>query len=126
MREHTRSVIIVLLAGLIWSFGAVVVKSMTDPQSYQLPYLIIRGLTVALIVGTYLFAKDRENFISNIVSIDKVTILGGLLLTVTFIGFIFSITNTTAAVTLLMLALMPFLASLIAFIFINEKISWKN
>ena len=126
MKDHTSSVLIVILAGLIWSFGAVVVKSMTEPQSYQLLYLIIRGLTVAIIVGSYLFLSDKKNFISNLIKIDKVTILGGFLLTVTFIGFIYSITNTTAAVTLLMLALMPFFASLIAFIFIKEKITKKN
>ena len=126
MKDHTSSVLIVILAGLIWSFGAVVVKSMTEPQSYQLPYLIIRVLTVAIIVGSYLFLSDKKNFISNLIKIDKVTIFGGFLLTVTFIGFIFSITNTTAAVTLLMLALMPFFASLIAFIFIKEKITKKN
>lgn len=126
MKEHTSSVIIVILAGLIWSFGAVVVKNMTDPQSYQLPYLIIRGFTVAIIVGSYLFIKDKKDFISHLVTIDRITILGGLLLTITFIGFIFSITNTTAAVTLLMLALMPFLASLIAYFFIKEKITKRN
>ena len=126
MKDHTSSVLIVILAGLIWSFGAVVVKSMTEPQSYQLPYLIIRGLTVAIIVGSYLFLSDKKNFISNLIKIDKDIIFGGFLLTVTFIGFIYSITNTTAAVTLLMLALMPFFASLIAFIFIKEKITKKN
>ncbi|MDC0861124.1 DMT family transporter [Alphaproteobacteria bacterium] len=126
MKEHTNSVIIVIFAGLIWSFGAVVVKNMTDPQSYQLPYLIIRGFTVAIIVGGYLFLKDKKHFIINLFNIDRVTIFGGFLLTITFIGFIYSITNTTAAVTLLMLALMPFFASLIAYVFINEKISRKN
>ena len=126
MKEHTSSVIIVIIAGLIWSFGAVVVKNMTDPQSYQLPYLIIRGLTVAMIVGSYLFFKDRKYFFINLLNLDKITIFGGILLTITFIGFIYSITNTTAAVTLLMLALMPFFASLIAYLFINERISKKN
>ncbi len=126
MKEHTSSVLIVILAGLIWSFGAVVVKSMTDPQFYQLPYLVIRGLIVAIIVGGYLFLNDKKDFISNLVSIDKITILGGFLLSITFIGFIYSITNTTAAVTLLMLALMPFFASLIAYIYIKEKVTNKN
>ena len=74
MKEHTSSVIIVILAGLIWSFGAVVVKNMTDPQSYQLPYLIIRGFTVAVIVGSYLFVKDKKDFVSNLVTIDRITI----------------------------------------------------
>ena len=45
MSEHIKAVIIVVLSGLIWSFGPLVVKNMIDPQIYQLPYLIIRGLS---------------------------------------------------------------------------------
>ena len=77
MKDHTSSVLIVILAGLIWSFGAVVVKSMTEPQSYQLLYLIIRGLTVVIIVGSYLFLSDKINFISNLIIFYRVTILVG-------------------------------------------------
>ena len=62
----------------------------------------------------------------NVIKIDKVSVIGGLSLTTAMVGFIYSISNTTAAVTLFMLALMPFLASLIALVFINEKISKQN
>ena len=50
MSDHIKAVIIVVLSGLIWSFGPLVVKNMIDPQIYQLPYLVIRGLTVATII----------------------------------------------------------------------------
>tara|TARA_B110000858_G_scaffold78976_1_gene91557 strand:- start:16 stop:912 length:897 start_codon:yes stop_codon:yes gene_type:complete len=126
LSDHSKAAILVIISGLIWSFGAVVVKSMVDPQLYQLPYLIIRGITVALIICIFLLVKDRGNFLKNFFTFDKITIYGGLLLMCTMIGFIYSITNTTAAVTLLMLALMPFLASIIAFVVIKEKISKKN
>ena len=39
------------------------------------------------------------------------------------ISFIYSITNTTAAITLLCLAAMPFFTALLAFLFLREKIS---
>ena len=39
------------------------------------------------------------------------------------ITFIWSITNTTAAVTLLCLAAMPFITALLGFLFLKEKIS---
>ena len=126
MSDHIKAVIIVVLSGLIWSFGAPVVKHMIDPQMYQLPYLIVRGITVAMIIATYLIINEQKEFFRNVVRIDKVSIIGGLSLTTAMVGFIYSISNTTAAVTLFMLALMPFLASLIALLFINEKISKQN
>ena len=126
MSDHIKAVIIVVLSGLIWSFGPLVVKNMIDPQIYQLPYLVIRGLTVAIIIATYLILNEQKDFFMNVIKIDKVSVIGGLSLTTAMVGFIYSISNTTAAVTLFMLALMPFLASLIALVFINEKISKQN
>ena len=106
MNSHTKAAIIVILSGLIWSFGALVVKYMIDPQLYQLPYLVIRGTTVALIIATYLFINEGSSFIKKIIIIDKITILGALCLTIAFIGFIYSISYSTAAVTLFMFCLL--------------------
>ena len=41
------------------------------------------------------------------------------------ISFIYSITNTSAAITLLCLAAMPFFTALLAFLFLKEKISFN-
>ena len=126
MSDHLKAVILVVLSGLVWSFGTLVVKHMIDPQIYQLPYLVVRGVTVAIIISLYLTIQEGKSFFLNVIKVDKISILGGVLLTTAFVGFIYSISHTTAAVTLFMLALMPFLASLIAFVFIKEKISLQN
>ena len=49
--------------------------------------------------------------------------IGGIGLGVAMISFIYSITNTSAAITLLCLAAMPFFTALLAFMFLKEKIS---
>ena len=126
MSDHLKAVLIVVISGLVWSFGALVVKHMTDPQLYQLPYLVIRGSTVALIIGLFLIFNEKKDFFFNFIKIDSISIIGGLSLTTAMMGFIYSISYTTAAVTLFMLALMPFLASLIAYVFVREKITLQN
>ena len=57
--------------------------------------------------------------------IGKSGILGGSGLGIAMISFIYSITNTSAAVTLLCLAAMPFFTALLAFIFLKEQISFS-
>jgi drug/metabolite transporter (DMT)-like permease len=99
---------------------------MTDPKIYQLPYLVIRGLTVTIIISFYLLINEGFPFLKKIIKIDWTTAIGGMCLTTAFLGFIYSISYTTAAVTLFMLALMPFLASIIAYVFLSEKISIQN
>lgn len=122
MDDHLRAVIIVVISGLVWSFGPLVVKNMTDPQLYQLPYLVIRGMTVAIIIAFYLFFHEGLNFVKKLFQIDGVTIIGGMSLTTAFLGFIYSISYTTAAVTLFMLALMPFSISHRFYLFKRKNI----
>jgi len=52
-------------------------------------------------------------------------LLGGSGLALAMITFIWSITNTTAAVTLLCLAAMPFITALLGFLFLKENISFS-
>jgi len=50
-------------------------------------------------------------------------LIGGCGLAMAMITFIWSITNTTAAITLLCLAAMPFITALLGFLFLKETIS---
>ena len=52
----------------------------------------------------------------------KRQILGGIFLATAFTGFIFSITMTTAAVTLFMLAAMPFIAAIVGYFILGETL----
>ena len=63
------------------------------------------------------------NFYKNYKKIGKSGLIGGLGLGIAMISFIYSITNTSAAITLLCLAAMPFFTALLAFLFLKEKIS---
>ena len=50
------------------------------------------------------------------------SIFGGIFLATAFTGFIFSITMTAAAVTLFMLAAMPFIAAIFGYFILGEKL----
>ena len=70
-----------------------------------------------------MYFEEGLKFWKNYLKIGKSGILGGCGLGIAMISFIYSITNTTAAVTLLCLAAMPFFTALLAFIFLKEQIS---
>jgi len=71
----------------------------------------------------YLFIKEGKSFIENYKKIGASGIIGGISLGIAMMCFIWSITHTTAAVTLLMLAAMPFMTAILGYIFLKEKIS---
>ena len=114
---------VVLFEGLIWSFGPLVVRYMDDPQLIPWQYIFGRGLTIFILLNLYLFFEEGKDFYKNYLKMGISGLVGGSGLGVAMISFIFSITNTSAAITLLCLAAMPFFTALLAFLFLREKIS---
>jgi drug/metabolite transporter (DMT)-like permease len=116
---------VVLFAGLLWSFGPLVVRHMDNPHLVPWQYIFGRGLTIFILLNFYLFFEEGKNFYKNYLKIGLSGIIGGSGLGVAMITFIYSITNTSAAVTLLCLAAMPFFTALLAFLFLRERISFN-
>ena len=114
---------IVLFAGLLWSFGPYVVRHIDNPQLVPWQYLFTRGLVIFILLNLYLFFEEGLSFYKNYFKVGISGILGGIGLGTAMITFIWSITNTSAAVTLLCLAAMPFITALLGFLFLREKIS---
>ena len=123
LRNERIAVPVVLFAGILWSFGPLVVRYMDDPHLVPWQYIFGRGLTIFIILNLYLYFEEGLKFYKNYKKIGKSGILGGVGLGIAMISFIYSITNTSAAITLLCLAAMPFFTALLAFMFLKEKIS---
>ena len=123
LKNEKIAIPVVLFAGLIWSFGPLVVRYMNDPHLVPWQYIFARGLTIFILLNLYLFFEEGSNFYKNYFKMGMSGIIGGLGLGVAMITFMFSITNTSAAVTLLCLAAMPFFTALLGFLFLKEKIS---
>ena len=85
--------------------------------------MFARGIVIFLLLNVYLFLEEGISFYKNYLKIGISGIIGGVGLGTAMITFIWSITNTTAAVTLLCLAAMPFITALLGFLFLKEEIS---
>mgnify|MGYP006131711081 CR=1 FL=1 len=123
LKNEKIAIPVVLFAGLIWSFGPLVVRYMDDPNLVPWQYIFARGLTIFLILNLYLFFEEGSNFYKNYFKMGMSGLIGGAGLGIAMVTFMFSITNTSAAVTLLCLAAMPFFTALLGFLFLKEKIS---
>jgi len=117
------AIFVVLVAGLFWSFGPLVVRNIDNAQLIPWQYLFFRGSVIFLILNIYLFLAEGQKFINNYNKIGLSGLIGGISLGTANITFILSITSTSTAVTLLMLAAMPFIAAILAYVFLKEKIS---
>ena len=116
---------LVVFAGLLWSFGPLVVRNMDEPGLVPWQYLCGRGIVIFFLLNCYLFFDEGIKFYKNYLKIGISGIIGGVGLGTAMITFIWSITNTSVAITLLCLAAMPFITSLLGFLFLREKISFS-
>ena len=123
LKNEKIAVPVVLFAGILWSFGPLVVRYMDNPHMVPWQYIFGRGLTIFIILNLYLYFEEGINFYKNYKKVGRSGLIGGTGLGIAMISFIYSITNTTAAITLLCLAAMPFFTAILAYLFLKEKIS---
>ncbi len=117
------AIVVVLIAGLFWSFGPLVVRNIDNAQLIPWQYLFFRGSVIFLVLNIYLFLVEGIKFTDNYNRIGLSGFIGGISLGIANISFILSITSTTAAITMMMLATQPFVAAILAYVFLKEKIS---
>ena len=123
IKDEKIAIPIVLIAGLFWSFGPLVIRYTDQPELVPWQYLFARGLIIFIILNFYLYLNEGISFVKNYLRIGLSGILGSVGLASAMMSFIWSITHTSVAITLLCLAAMPFITALLGFIFLKEKIS---
>ena len=114
---------LVLIAGLLWSFGPYVVRNIDEPHLVPWQYLFTRGIVIFILLNFFIYLEEGKSFYKNYFKIGISGLIGGVGLGAAMITFIWSITNTSAAITLLCLASMPFITALLGFLFLKEKVS---
>ena len=63
LKNEKIAVPLVLFAGILWSFGPLVVRYMSDPHLVPWQYIFGRGLTIFIILNLYLYFEEGINFI---------------------------------------------------------------
>ena len=123
LKNEKIAIPVVLFAGLLWSFGPLVVRYMDQPNLVPWQYLFTRGCVIFIILNIFLYLEEGKNFYKNYLKMGFSGLIGGSGLGIAMITFIWSITNTSAAITLLCLAAMPFMTALLGFLFLKERIT---
>ena len=54
---------VVLFAGLLWSFGPLVVRYMDQPNLNPWQYLFTRGVVIFILLNVYLFFLEGKEFL---------------------------------------------------------------
>ena len=114
---------LVVVSGIIWSIGAPLVRFLEDAEIFRLQYLLYRGLIITLVILIFILFREGKNFFHTFRRIDSWSLIGSLVMSVTFFGWIYALTTTTVAITLLMLAVSPILSAFLGYLLLGERLS---
>ena len=78
LKNEKLAIPLVIIAGVLWSFGPYVVRHIDQPQLVPWQYLFTRGIVIFSLLNIYLFLEEGLNFYKNYLKIGFSGLVGGM------------------------------------------------
>ena len=115
---------LVLMAGIFWSLSGLVYRWIEVATAWQV--LFYRSLSLFGVIALWLVLRYRGRLIGVFQSAGRLSVLGGLCLSISFSGYILALDQTSVANALFILAAAPFFAALLGRALLSEHIGWTT
>ena len=112
---------LVFLGACSLSFGGLIVKSFEGANLWQI--LFWRSLFFTIIVTIFLFITYKKNFFTSFKKAGIPGLIGGIVLSSGFCGYVFAMYNTTVANTNFIIQTQTIFLAIFGYFFLKEKIS---
>ena len=112
---------LVFLGACSLSFGGLIVKSFEGANLWQI--LFWRSFFFIIIVTIFLFITYKKNFFSSFKKAGIPGLIGGIVLSSGFCGYVFAMYNTTVANTNFIIQTQTIFLAIFGYFFLKEKIS---
>ncbi len=119
MTDRARGILLVLTATLFWASEPLWVRK-TGAHEWQI--LFWSGGLMALAMFVWLWREHGRNLLQAILNTGRPGILAAATLTLAYSGYILSLTRTSVANTVVLLATAPLIAALLGRIFLGEHL----
>ena len=113
--------LLVFLGAICLSFGGLIVKSFEGANLWQI--LFWRQFFFSLIVALYLLFTYKKNFFKSFYISGLPGFIGGLILALGFVAYVFSMYTTTVANTNFIITTETIFLALFGYFFLKEKIN---
>ena len=113
--------LLIFLGALSLSFGGLIVKSFEGATLWQI--LFWRSLFFSLTVLAFLIISYKKETLKSFYDSGFAGLIGGIILSFGFCGYVFAMYNTTVANTNFIISLQILFLALFGYIFLKEKIS---
>mgnify|MGYP001299601310 CR=1 FL=1 len=113
--------ILCILGGFFLSWGGLLIRLFETPDIWQI--LFLRSFFFLIGLTIFLFSVYQRNSIRIIINSGAPGIIGGLVLSLSFISYVVSMNETTVANVVFIISTQTMFLALMGYLFLKEKIS---
>jgi drug/metabolite transporter (DMT)-like permease len=117
---HKQAILLMIIAPTMWSSAGVLTRQLQSTHSFEMSFW--RSLFAALFVILVLFWQHRKHAFKKVLQLGKFGFASGLMWALMFSCFMLALTMTTVANALIVMSLSPLFTSLLAFVFLKQKV----
>jgi drug/metabolite transporter (DMT)-like permease len=122
MTSHQRAILLMIIAPTMWSIAGVLTRHLDSAQGFEVTFWrsLFSGIFVA---GALLYQQGLGNTARTVRSLGAVGVLSGAMWAVMFVCFMFALTRTTVANTLIVMSVSPLLTAFLAWLVLKERVA---
>tara|TARA_X000001036_G_C20628420_1_gene786120 strand:- start:135 stop:1001 length:867 start_codon:yes stop_codon:yes gene_type:complete len=113
--------ILLLFGGFCLSWGGFIIRSFEEASVWQI--LLLRSVFFMIALIIFLFATYRKDTIKIIKDAGYPAVLGGLVMSLSFIAFVVSMSNTTVANVVFIISTQTMFLAVFGYFYLKEKVS---
>ena len=113
--------ILLLFGGFCLSWGGFVIRSFEEASVWQI--LFLRSIFFVIALMVFLTVTYKKNTIKIFKDAGISAILGGLVMSLSFIAFVVSMTNTTVANVVFIISTQTMFLAIFGYFYLKEKVS---
>lgn len=121
---HKHGVLFVFAAGVLWSTVGIGIRMIDDAVVWQI--LLYRSISMSLFLYILIRMRSGESPFVQIRRIGSPVVVAGLSLVAAYSGGIYSIQNTSVANAMLLFATAPFMAAVLGWIVLRERVRFAT
>ena len=118
--EARRGLVFVFMAGVFWSTIGLGVRMIDEATVWQI--LLYRSISLSFFLAIVIYIRSRGNLLKVVKATGLPGCIAGLALVGAYSGGIYGIQSTSVANAMLLFASAPFMAAILGWIFLREKV----
>lgn len=119
-----RGMLLVFLAGVLWSTVGLGIRLIEDAQVWQI--LFIRSFGLSLLLYMVIRLRSGRDPFGMLVALGWPGVIGALSLVMAYAGGIYAIQVTSVANAMLLFATSPFMAAVLGLLILRETVRWQT